>query len=385
MSDHYCVLFELIVHIEPLPLNIRPQRHIITESAAERFCAIFNTSLLNECSDVDSFMHYYDVHCTTILDQVASLKAKSVSQKKPHPRHNESILNLRRICRKTERLSKCTNLEVHRLYLRELLSSLSEKIKVARSDYFCQLIPTNKKNPKVLLDTINYIVFPAVLAAPAICKAECNGFLHFFNEKIRDIKDRIPQSSCCNLVHVEPPSHTWASFRTVLLECILALMSKMKPSSSASDVLPTRLFQNIFEIVGPWVTKMFNLSLSSGVFPSSLKHAIAEPKLEKPYLDPSDLQNFRPISKLPFLANILEKVVSNQLTSFLEAHSIYDTFQSGFRKHHSTETALLIVSSDILMSANAERCTVVVLLDLSSAFDTVDHLILINRCGMWLG
>jgi len=122
------------------------------------------------------------------------------------------------------------------------MSSISEKIKVARSDYFCQLIATNKKNSKVLFNTINYIVSPAVLAAPVICKAECNGFLHFFIEKIRDIKDRIPQSSCCNLVHVEPPSHTWSAFKPLPLECISALMSKMKPSCNASDVLPTRLF-----------------------------------------------------------------------------------------------------------------------------------------------
>ena len=80
-------------------------------------------------------------------------------------------------------------------------------------------------------------------------------------------------------------------------------------------------FQNVFDIVGPWVTKMFNLSLSSGVFPSSFKHATVEPKLKKPSLHPSDLQTFRPRAKLPFLAKISEKVVSKQLTSFLEAHN----------------------------------------------------------------
>ena len=69
---------------------------------------------------------------------------------------------------------------------------------------------------------------------------------------------------------------------------------------------------------GPWVTRMFNLSLSSGVFPCTFMHAIVEPKLKKLNLDQSDLKNFRPISKLHFLAKMLEKVVSAQLTSFLE-------------------------------------------------------------------
>lgn len=88
--------------------------------------------------------------------------------------------------------------------------------------------------------------------------------------------------------------------------------------------------------------------------------------------------NYKPISKLPFLAKILEKVVSKQLTSHLEKHNIYDASQFGFRKHHSTETALLKVSSDSLMSADSGRCTVLVLLDLSSAFDTIDHQTMVN-------
>ena len=76
---------------------------------------------------------------------------------------------------------------------------------------------------------------------------------------------------------------------------------------------------------------------------------------------------------------ILEKVVAEQLTVHLENHEIFDKFQSGFSKRHSTETTLLKVSSDILVSADSGEYTVLVLLDLSSAFDTVDHNILIKR------
>lgn len=89
--------------------------------------------------------------------------------------------------------------------------------------------------------------------------------------------------------------------------------------------------------------------------------------------DPTQLKNYRPISKLPLLSKILDKVVADQLTAFLEKRDIYDKFQSGFRKCHSTETALIKVSSDIMMSADPGASTVMVLLDLTSAFDNVDH------------
>ncbi len=74
-----------------------------------------------------------------------------------------------------------------------------------------------------------------------------------------------------------------------------------------------------------------------------------------------------------------------QLNTVLEAHNICDKFQSGFRKKYSTETALLRVSNDILMAADAGECSVRVLLDLSAAFDTVDHCTLINRLHSLVG
>ena len=133
------------------------------------------------------------------------------------------------------------------------------------------------------------------------------------------------------------------------------------------------------------IVSILNRSISTGVFPSSLKSALVQPLLKKPSLDPLVLNNFRPISKLSFLSKILEKVVSNQLISFMNFNSVFEKFQSGFRTLHSTETALLKVTNDLLLAADIGDCSVLFLLDLSSAFDTVDHLILIERLEHWVG
>jgi len=122
-----------------------------------------------------------------------------------------------------------------------------------------------------------------------------------------------------------------------------------------------------------------NLCLNTGTVPDCLKHASVTPLLKKSNLDTSDLSNFRPISNLLFIAKIMEKVVLNQLNSFLRKNSLYDAFQSGFRKLHSTKSALLKVTNGIMLATDNGNAVALVLLDLSSAFDMVDHSILISR------
>lgn len=94
---------------------------------------------------------------------------------------------------------------------------------------------------------------------------------------------------------------------------------------------------------------------------------------------------FRPISRLPFLLKILEKIVFTQLISYLNHNNICEKFQSGFRTLHSTETALMKVANDLILAADPGDCSVLILLDLTLAFDAVDHTILLGRLEQWVG
>ncbi len=102
-------------------------------------------------------------------------------------------------------------------------------------------------------------------------------------------------------------------------------------------------------------------------------------------LDNTVLSNYRPISNLPFIGKIIEKVVFNQLNNYLNSNGYLDNFQSGFRVHHSTETALIKIINDIRFNSDSGKISVLVLLDLSAAFDTVDHNILLERLENWVG
>ncbi len=126
-------------------------------------------------------------------------------------------------------------------------------------------------------------------------------------------------------------------------------------------------------------------SLSLGHVPKPFKLAVIKPLIKKPKLDPCELANCRPISNLPFMSIFFENVVSAQLCSFLQTNDIYEEFQSGFRPRHSTETALVKITNDLLLASDQGCISLLVLLDLSAAFDTIDHDILIDRLQNYTG
>ncbi len=135
----------------------------------------------------------------------------------------------------------------------------------------------------------------------------------------------------------------------------------MRPSSSSIDIIPTKFLKEVLPAISPCLLTIINQSLFSDCVPDYFKTASVSPLHEKPFLDTSNLANYRPIYKLPFISKVLEKVVAHQLLRLVEGHSITDKFQCGFLQKNNTETALLKVASDILMLEDNTEFSILVL------------------------
>jgi len=168
-------------------------------------------------------------------------------------------------------------------------------------------------------------------------------------------------------------------FDPVSCSLVTTLVSRLPNKSSSCDPLPCRFLKSCIDILAPFLTNLFNRSLSFGVFPALWKHATVFPILKKGKSNSQDASSYRPISNLPLLSKLLERIVSVQIRSYLKSNQLLPPLQSAYRPNHSTETSLLKLSSDVLHLLDNGKMCLLSFLDMSSAFDTVDHQTLLQK------
>ena len=152
----------------------------------------------------------------------------------------------------------------------------------------------------------------------------------------------------------------------------------MKKSCNLDPLLAS-LMKNCLDTLLPTITNVVNLSLSTGTMPESLKVAELVNALKKHDADHEQFSNFRLFSNLVMVSKVIEKAVSVQLNDHVRTHHLEEWFQSAYKIHHSTESALVKVHNDILWAIEDHRSVLLLLLDLSATFDTVDHSTLLLR------
>ena len=160
---------------------------------------------------------------------------------------------------------------------------------------------------------------------------------------------------------------------------ILTLKSLNETRSVGSDGISFKFIKDSLYFTAFYLTIIINTSIVTGIFPQAWKHALVIPLLKKG--DPSNVSNYRPISLLPIASKVLEKIISNQLLNFLETNAALSNCQHGFRPCLSTESALTVITDAIFSNMDDRKISLLTLCDLSKAFDSVSHSILLRKCA----
>ena len=269
------------------------------------------------------------------------------------------------------------------MIFKQFRSRFTRKLEIACTDYYRQKVDDCRGDQKQLYNVINSLLKPtSVTPLPDhVTSFElANRFNSYFLDKVIKIRDDL-DSQVGKTTSIERSSstvtHKFEVFKLVTPDKVRQYIAKSPSKHCKSDPIPTWLLKECVDELLPFITCMLNCSLQNGTFSDHWKDAIVMPLMKKAGAG-TNLANYRPVSNLSFISKLVERVVVDQLTSHMHVNAPLPAYQSAYRQHHSTETVLSRVTSDIFQCMGKQQVALMVLLDLSAAFDTVDHQILLN-------
>ena len=388
-SDHYLVHFELPVKLRKSPEVLSEVKHFrelkkidVTVFKQDLAHSPLNTTDLSSLKLDDAVKLYQDV-LECLLDKHAPVLSKKFRINKT-PWWNITCQEARSEKRKAKRNIK--DAESKEIYKEKCIDA-AIVINNTRDRFYDKKLSSLKGDPRGTYKVINRLL-DKQYGTNTVPNGEndeviASNLMTFFDSKVKTIYKDISNSSqgpCVNSRSNRADSVPGLlEFHAVSTSELADVIKNMPNKSSTLDVIPMWLFKNCLPELIDIVHYIVDTSLCTGVFPSSLKSAMIRPSLKKPSLDSDELKNYRPISNLTYLSKIIEKLVHKQLTEYTDTNKLLSDFQSGYRKGHSCETAVTRIHNDILLMVDKKENVVLLLLDLSAAFDTINHKLLLKK------
>ena len=404
ISDHqpYFVVLDYLMPIKLLPDRIKV--YVNTSKANNDFKAeIFQTCSIEKFDnkpDCDPNINYNILHdaITSALDK--HLPARYVRYNKyKHKRESWMTNGIMNSIKFRDKLyiklrSTDVNSEQHNKYkvnLQTYNRILKQNIRLAKKKYYHDCFDKFKYDMKNMWSTIKDIInksksndtFPKYFMINDIQvndpKTIANAFNNFFTGIGPKLANTIvPPLNKCYKDYLCHPVLSNFQFKHITVENVKLIIDNLKSKSSTGiDQLSNKLFKLIKDELVPPLTLVINQIFSTGIFPHKLKIAKVIPlfKKDKNYI----LDNYRPVSLLPSLSKIVEKVMYIQLYEYFQNNRLFYDSQYGFRSKHSTELAALELLNRIVTQMDQKEIPINIYLDLSKAFDTLDHNILTEK------
>ena len=347
---------------------------------------LMNSSLLNTTpEDLDDAVFLYDSALKKVLDENCPLIYKKFKIRPNSIWYTEELRELKRKRRALERRFKSLSTADNKEYYREIKRFYNWKLQETRKSFYKRQLNDCKGNTKYLNIIINKLTgknVDPILPRHGDDKTIADDMSSYFAAKIINIREDIANDATrttpidCQAI---PDTVTLDTFEQLSETELKDMINDMNSKSCSLDPAPTWLVKSCIEELKHILLLIVNKSLSESTFPSKLKHATIRPTIKDKDGDTEDYGNYRPISNTPFIAKMLEKAALIQIDRHVKMNNLHATIQSGYRRNHSCETAMIKIVNDINHIVENKNMVALILLDLSAAFDTVDHDVLIRK------
>ncbi len=395
ISDHSFVKCSLSVtrpELEVKDVTYRKYRAIDLDVFKQDLSA--SELCTREFSDLDDLVSCYKDTLSGLIDKHAPQQSKRVVSRPCQPWFNDHLKQLKQDRRRHERKWLKSDSKVDLIDFKRAKNVYCNSLESARCQFYRDKIEECAGDQKKLFQLVAFLTGankdsplpdyedPQLLA---------NDFGQFFAAKIETIQakiDNICDSEGISQIDIDSqaasPDVSLTEFHILTQDEVRELIVKSSSKHCKLDPAPTWLVKECLDLLLPVITLMINLSLRLGYFPDAWKCALVIPLIKKLGLD-LIFKNFRPVSNLEFISKLVERAAVVQVNDYTGSNGLLPDVASSYRKGHSTETALIKVQSDMFDSMDKQNVTLLVMLDLSAAFDTVSHSVLFDTLESQFG
>ena len=329
------------------------------------------------------FYNVVDRHAPLRTKRVRGSKAPWITTELKQLMHQRDVLKIKAIQSKNPQDWSA---------FKKARNTVNNDIRRAKENHYKTALCENEKNLKRTWSIINEITSRKQTLS-LVKEVKCNDktftdpnqICEVFNEHFASIGPKLAEEIPANVtghshldyLTIQNHEHSF-QFQETNTSAVFSLLSKLcKSKATGLDRISAKLLRVCPDLIAESLCAIFNRSINTGIFPTDWKCSKVIPLFKKG--ERRDLNNYRPISIIPVVAKVFERIIYNQVYAFLVDKNLLTSSQSGFRSLHSTVTALLEATNCWAYNIDSGNVNSVIFLDLKKAFDTVDHKVLLSK------
>ena len=384
LSDHFPILFKLPSYSKPCTpaskiIKYRKIKSIDRNEFSRNLCTSLNSRFEGIDKDTLPFEDHQQMFVDCAIEQLdiaAPLKTTRQTSVSQPPWMDAEYREERALRRRLERTWKSSGLQEDKTIYLLQCKKCSRLVTLKREKYYSDLISKCEGDNRALFKIVNTVMDKRKSAGklPLFDKSEtlANQFNHFYSNKVKQIRNKIISSSTNKKDFRKSFEGVPMEFlEPTTVEELREVIKDMGIKTSGQDPLPGSLCKDIIDDLLPYFAELVNKSMSTGSV-EGIKDSVIIPLLKKSGIDPDLLKNYRPVTNEVYISKLTEKLVAKRLFKHMNINELHSKFQHGYKPFHGTETLLLKLVDDVLIGFDSNSATILLLIDLSAAFDTVD-------------